>query len=259
MKIQQDTIPLISVIIPVFNAGAHLSESLNSLLSQSYPNIEIIAIDDFSKDDSWKILRIYKSIDKRVRIWRNVKHYGKGITLNRALRKIKGQFVVFMDAEDRCYKDKLYKQLRFLQKHEKVVAVGTQCTFVDDDNKRLGASSFPGENDAIYHRPLHSVSIQFETLMINRFRLPKDLLKFSTQTTNFLYTDVLIKLMAYGQLINLPLTLQYHRKHTHKKAIELSQLPSLIQLGIKSIAQHDYRPSLRYIYNSLFKPNLSTQ
>ncbi len=259
MKIYQDTLPLISVIISVFNNGTQLSECLNSLLSQSYPNLEIIAIDDFSKDDSWKILKIYKSIDKRIKVYKNVKHYGQGITFNRALRKIKGQYVVFMDPEDKSYKEKLAKQLHFLEKNEKVVAVGTQCTFIDDDNKRLGVSNFPSENDAIYHTPLHSVSIQFETLMINRFLLPKDLLKFATQPTQFLYTDILIKLLAYGQLINLPQALQYHRKHTNKKAFQITQIPSLIRLGITSIAQRDYRPSLRYIYNSLFKPNLSAQ
>lgn len=258
MKIQTP-LPLVSIILPVYNSGAHLSESLNSLLSSSHPNIEIIAIDDFSKDDSWKILRIYKSIDKRVKIYKNVKHYGLGITLNRALKKIKGQYVMCMDAEDICYKDKIKKQLKFLQQNEKVVAVGTQCTFIDDDAKKLGISSFPSENDAIYHIPLHSVSIQFETLLVNKFLLPKDLLRFNTQEEKFLYSDILIKLLAYGQLINLPTPLQYHRKHTHKNAFSISQIPSLVQLGIKSIAQHDYKPSIRYIYHSIFKPSLSTQ
>src|SRR5579883_1973115 len=121
--------PLVSILLPVFNIGHYLPDSLDSLLASSHENIEIIAIDDFSKDDSWKILRLYKQIDKRIRIYRNVKHYGKAITLNRLLKKAKSNFIMFMDGKDMVYKHKIKKQLTFLLENPKVAAAGTQCTF----------------------------------------------------------------------------------------------------------------------------------
>lgn len=256
MRNQSTSLPLISIILPVYNAGYYLPSCIDSILQQSYGHIEIIAGDDLSKDDSWKILKLYRSLDKRLKIYQNVKHYGKYITLNRILRKAKGQYVVFMDAKDMWYKDKLKKQLTFLMQNEKIVAVGTQCTFLTQDNKRLGTSNYPHENDVIYHQPIHGISVNFETLMVNKFLLPKDLLYF-TNNDKILYSSLLVKLLTFGQIHNLPFSLQYQREHKELLTSPLKQLSSLVQLGIHSLVEQEYRPSLRkYLYNMFVKSTI---
>lgn len=251
--------PLVSVLLPVFTVADFLPACLESLLSQNYENIEIIAIDDFSRDDSWKILKLYRKIDKRIKIYRNVKHYGKGVTLNRALRRAKGQFVAFMDAKDIVYKERFTKQVKFLSDNEKIVAVGTQCTIMNAQNKKLGKTDFPQEYDALYHKPLHTVSINFESVMINKLLLPKDLLKFNTNEKELLYSDVLIKLIQYGQITNLPFTLQYKRISS-KATTTLKDIPNLVKLWLKTVDIDDYKPSVRSFFSSAFKfPTLSTQ
>lgn len=253
MKTNTDT-PFISILLPVHNAAAFLPECIESLLSQSYENFEIIAIDDFSRDNSYKLLKFFRRMDKRLRISRNVKHYGTALTLNRAIKSAKGQFLVFMDQEDMCYKDKLKKQLLFLQNNPKVVAVGTQCTYINSLGKRIGKSTFPDEARDIYNKPLHGVSMQFQTIMINRANLPKDMPYFPTNGHPYLYSDTFLKMLAFGQLRNLPHPpLQYHRKTMLKPSITLSQLPLLVKLWIGSIANSDYRPSFRYLSNALFR------
>jgi cellulose synthase/poly-beta-1,6-N-acetylglucosamine synthase-like glycosyltransferase len=255
---QASNSPLISIILPVHNAGYYLSSCLDSILKQSYEHFEIIAIDDLSRDDSWKILKLYRSLDKRIKIYRNIKKYGKYITLNRILRKTKRQYVVFMDAKDMMYKDKLKKQLSFLMQHKKAVAVGTQCTFLSQDNKRIGISSYPHENDAIYHQPIHGISVHFETLMVNKYLLPKDLLYF-TNNDKILYSSLLVKLLTFGQIINLPFALQYQREHKEVSTSPLKHLSSLLQLGIQSLTEQEYRPSIRkYLYNTFWKPTFTS-
>lgn len=252
--------PLVSVLLHVYNVGHYLPECLDSLLSQNYENIEIIAIDDFSRDDSWKILKMYKKYDKRIKIYRNVKHYDKAITLNRALRKAKGQFVAMMDAKDVVYKERFTKQVRFLLDNEKVVAVGTQCTLIEASGKKIGKTGFPQEYDALYHKPLHTVSINFEAVMINRLLLPKDLMKFDTSEKAMMYSDLLIKLIQYGQITNLPFSLQYRRIASDTAKTTLKDIPNLIKLWIKSMDAYDYKPSFRSFFSSAFKsPTLSTQ
>lgn len=249
-----DNIPLISVILPVYNNALHLPSCIESLLNQSYKNIEIIAIDDFSRDDSYKFLKLFRKLDKRLKVYRNVKHYGSAMTLNRAVRRVKGQFVAVMDPEDIAYKDRLKKQVNFLLKNPKIVAVGTQCTYIDEKDKKIGKTAFPYEYDSIYHKPLHGVSLQFETMMINRFLLPKDLLYFNTSDNSLLYSDILMKLLQFGRLANMSHPpLQYHRKHTVKNNLDMQQLPSLVKLWIKSVANSDYRPSFRYLSNAFLK------
>lgn len=248
-----DIKPLISIVLPVFNNGFYLSSCLDSLFSQSYKNLEIIAVDDFSRDDSVKILKAYKQTDKRIRIYRNVKHYGKALTFNRALRRVKGDYIVFMDPEDIVYKDKLKKQLTFLLENPKVAALGTQCTYINSTGKRLGKSEFPHEQDTIYHKPLHGVSVQFQTLIINKRLLPKDLLWFNTNGDTLLYSELLIKILQFGTLVNLPHPpLQYHRQ-LDTRQFDLNKYYSLTKFWVNSILQHDYRPSFRYLYNALFR------
>jgi len=246
--------PLISIILPVHNSSQHLRECVRSLLSQSYKNIEILAIDDDSKDGSYKILREFTRKDKRFKVKRNVKRYGIGITLNRLIKKAKGEFIAFMDAEDVSTKDRLKKQLLYLKSNPQVVAVGTQCFFVGKNEKKLGKSKFPKENERIYSSPLHGVSMQFETVMINKNLLPKDVLRFDTKSNAFIYSDVFLKLLPYGKFANLRNYLHYHRNHpkVYLKDLRIN-LIQLIQLFIKSITFYNYSFSARSFFAPIIK------
>ncbi|MGH7246243.1 MAG: glycosyltransferase family 2 protein [Candidatus Levyibacteriota bacterium] len=249
----KDNKPFISILLPIANAQAFLADALTSLLCQSYKDFEIIAIDDFSKDSSYKILKDFRKKDKRLKISRNVKKYGMAITLNRAIKKAKGTQITFMDAEDVMYKDRLKKQVQFLLANPKVVAVGTQCTYLSERNKRVGVSAFPYENDTIYNKPLHGIAMQFETVMINKYLLPKDILFFQTSGEAFLYTDLFMRLLQYGQLTNLAIPLQYHRKHDEAKDSLMKKIPSFTKLLLRSFSQYDYRPSLRALLPTPFR------
>ncbi len=250
--------PLVSVLLPIFNIGHYLHESLDSLLDSSYQNIEILAIDDFSKDDSWKVLKLYKQIDKRIKIYRNVKHYGKALTLNRLLRKAKGQYIVVMDGKDMVYKHKIKKQVTYLKKNEKATAVATQCTFINAENRKTATSAFPLDVASIYQRPLHGISLDFETIMIDRHRLPKDTLYFDP-TSELVYSGIIMKLLQFGEIHNLPTLLQYRRTENPNRQTTLADIPNLIKLWIQSMDSYDYRPNIRALFNSFRQPDLSTQ
>lgn len=253
-----NTQPFLSVLLPIYNIGHYLPDSLDSLLDSTYDNLEIIAMDDFSRDDSWKILKLYKQFDKRIRIYRNVKHYGKALTLNRLVRKAKGQFVVLMDGKDMVYKNKFKKQVQFLLDNPKATAVGSQCTFINRRGKKTGASAFPTTTQPIYQRPLHGITLDFETIMINRNTLPKDALYFNP-TSNLLYSDIIMKLLQFGEIHNLPSLLQYRRTENPQRKTTFTKIPSLISLWVKSMDAYDYRPSFRAFFNSFRSPDLSTQ
>ena len=246
--------PLISIILPVDNHAHHLRESLKSIAKQSYRNIEILAIDDFSKDGSYKILRDFAKKDKRLKVRRNVKRYGIGVTLNRLVQKAKGAYFAFMDAEDISSRDRIKKQLNYLNSDTDVVALGTQCFFIDKNEKILGKSKFSKENESIYGSPLHGVSMQFETVMINKNLLPKDVLRFDTKSNPFMYSDVFLKLLPYGKFANLRNYLHYHRNHPKAYFKDLRKnLIALIQLFIKSITLYNYSSSVRSFFAPIIK------
>ena len=239
--------------MPVHNAGATLAACITSLLNQSYRQIEIIAVDDFSSDNSRSILHALKKKDKRLRIYKNVKRYGIAVTLNRLTKKAKGSFIAFMDTDDISSPNRLKKQLHFLLKNSDVVAVGSQCTFIDERGKKIGRSDFPTENSLIYQNPLHGISMQFETVLINKTLLPKDILKF-TDSNPFIYSDIFMKLMPYGKFANLEDFLHFHRKDPKIYLSDVKRnIMSLIKLWIKSKAFYDYQPPLRSFFSPLIK------
>ncbi|UNY48796.1 glycosyltransferase [Bacillus phage FADO] len=101
--------PLVSVVIPVYNAEKYLSTCIESVLNQTLRELEVIIVDDGSKDSSKKIIQKYASKDNRiVPIFQE--NQGVSIARNNALDKAKGDFIVFVDADDRVHED-AYKSM----------------------------------------------------------------------------------------------------------------------------------------------------
>ena len=92
--------PLVSVIMPVYNAEEYLKESVGSVLGQTYPGIELICFNDASTDGSLSLLRSFAEADSRLRIMDSVVNVRQGGGRNRALRAAHGRFVMFLDADD---------------------------------------------------------------------------------------------------------------------------------------------------------------
>lgn len=246
--------PLISVLLPVHNAGETLADCVSSILTQSYKNLEIIVIDDRSSDKSYPILKTFKKKSKKLRLYRNVKRYGIGVTLNRMVKKARGSYIAFMDTSDISSPNRLKKQINFLLNNPDFVAVGSQVTFIDESGKKIGRSDFPTDHELIYKNPLHGISLQFETVLINKTLLPKDVLKFSTNANPFVYSDAFIKLGNYGKFANLKQFLHFHRNHPRIYLSDVRRnIIALIKLWIKSRALYDYNAPLRSFFSPLVK------
>lgn len=101
---------LLSVIVPVYDVGDFLREGLNSVLSQSMGDLEVICVDDVSTDDSLSILEEYAKLDSRVSVHRNEYHNGVSYTRNEGLRFAQGDYVHFFDSDDVLCKD-MYERM----------------------------------------------------------------------------------------------------------------------------------------------------
>lgn len=103
----------VSVVLPVFNASMYLKECIDSLITQTLKNIEIICVDDGSSDDSLKILQDYACLDKRIRVI-SQENAGAANARNKGIDSAKGQYLYFLDADDYMDKtalEKLYKKI----------------------------------------------------------------------------------------------------------------------------------------------------
>ena len=104
---------LISIVVPVYNSEKYIQETIQCILDQTYQNWEIIFVDDCSKDKSVQIIERYH--DKRMRLYQNKKNRGPAYSRNKGISKAQGRYLAYMDADDLCDRDKLEKQLRFMQ------------------------------------------------------------------------------------------------------------------------------------------------
>lgn len=240
---------LVTLILPVRNSADTLEDCLESILNQTYQDIEIVAIDDKSKDNSYSILRRFRRKDKRLIISRNVKNYGLTVTLNRALKKARGSYIAFVNQKDVMTPDKIKRQIYYLKRHPKVVALGTQTILVDQESGQQAKSTFPTDHDTISKTFLTSDSLQLESIVINRYLIPRDLLRFDNQKYPLLYRALIAKLLPYGNLANLNQHL-YIRTQVSSQDSMTNRLIHNVNLWTKSRFVHGTGIS----WNSLLYP-----
>jgi glycosyltransferase involved in cell wall biosynthesis len=106
--------PLVSILVPVYNASEFLSVAMRSLLCQSWTNIEIIAVEDRSPDNSWELLEEFAKQDPRLKIFRNDVNMGAYPTRNRAMSLAKGEYVTVHDSDDWSHPQMIETQMRVL-------------------------------------------------------------------------------------------------------------------------------------------------
>lgn len=106
---------LVSIIIPVYNASRFLEETINSIQEQTYSNWEAIFIDDCSSDNSYDIIKQYQKNDKRIKVIKNKINNGVAISRNNGIDYAKGEYLCFLDADDKWHPKKLEKQINFMQ------------------------------------------------------------------------------------------------------------------------------------------------
>jgi glycosyltransferase involved in cell wall biosynthesis len=118
--------PLVSILIPVYNAEQWIAETLNSVLNQSWKNIEIIVVDDGSKDRSLDI--IYQFNDPRLKIFKQ-ENKGGSAARNMAFSKSYGEFIQYLDADDLLDKDKIERQLNAIKGNQLSLLSGPYYVF----------------------------------------------------------------------------------------------------------------------------------
>lgn len=104
--------PLVSVILPAFNAGRTLEQAASSILRQTWTNLELFIIDDCSHDDTWRIARQLAGSDTRVRVHRNASNVGPYVSKNLVLAAAAGTYVTCQDADDWAHPQRLECQIR---------------------------------------------------------------------------------------------------------------------------------------------------
>ncbi len=123
--------PLVSVIIPLYNSEKYIADTLKSVLNQTYKNIEILVIDDGSKDDSLNVAKTFENLNVKIFSQSNK---GASAARNYGLREAKGKYIQFLDADDLLSTNKIKSQVSLLEKDNSRVALCPIAHFFEGDN-----------------------------------------------------------------------------------------------------------------------------
>ena len=160
--------PMISVLLPVYNAEPYLHQAVDSLLAQTFANFELLALDDGSTDASLSILRQYEATDRRMRVISR-ENRGYVVALNELIAASRGQYLARMDADDICLRDRFEKQLAFFNSQPGYVLVGGMVEQVNAAGQSIGVMRSPCSHDEIDLAHLKgSTSICHPTAMYRR-------------------------------------------------------------------------------------------
>jgi glycosyltransferase involved in cell wall biosynthesis len=158
-----NTTPLVSVLMPFYNAGSDFKTALQSILNQTYTNWELLLCDDASTDDSLEVARSIR--DERVIVWSSGKNKGLAGRLNECIDRARGQFIARMDSDDVSYPERFRSQVEFLQSHPEIDLVGCNMLICGEDGAPLGKRSLPLEHEQIIAHPVVGFPMAHPTWM----------------------------------------------------------------------------------------------
>lgn len=121
---------LVTVLLPCYNAQAFLRPALDSVLGQTYANLEILAVDDGSKDDTAQILAACAARDPRIRLEPNDRNRGLIYTLNRGVELASGSLIARMDADDIAMPERIAAQVRYFSEHPETEVLSSDYAYV---------------------------------------------------------------------------------------------------------------------------------
>ena len=145
----QASIPDISVLLSVYNSENYISESIESILDQSYANFELIIVDDCSTDGSFEICKSYANKDRRIVLLRNSVNLGGCQTLNEGLKHTRGKYVARQDNDEWSYPDRLAKQIKFMEDNPEVGVLGGSMEIINEMGEIVGKRNYKTTDSSI--------------------------------------------------------------------------------------------------------------
>jgi len=233
-------LPLVSVIIPAHNAGKFITETIESILRQTYKNLELMIVNDGSTDNTADVIKQFLKKDKRV-CWISYQmNRGESAAANLGFFVAKGDYIARMDADDIAHPERIAKQIDFLEKNPDYIVVGTQAHIIDGEGEIIGEKVFPTTHDEIYqsygvlHPMLHP------SIMVRRSLLPRrnKLWAEKLEPNDDYYT--LFELLHRGKFANLPEKLMYYRMHEHNKSLQRIKRKFLNSIRIRFRAVKEF-------------------
>lgn len=164
--------PLVSIVVPVYNAERFIVDTIKTVLDQTYSNWELILIDDKSTDRSIELIVPFLKKDRRIKLLKNNTNLHAALTRNKGIEAASGQYIAFLDADDLWARTKLEQQIAFMKKKDCAFSF-TGYEFSNSDGVPNGKKVHV-PNSITYKQALKNTTIYTGTVMFDLAKLSKD-------------------------------------------------------------------------------------
>jgi len=216
-----DRTPLVSVLMPVYNARSHLQEAIDSILIQTFADLELLIIDDGSTDGSLQLAQSYS--DSRVRVL-EASHQGIVVALNRGLAEARGQYVARMDADDISTCTRLEKQVEYMMSHDSIVMIGSWVRLINADGKAIGICLTQPISGRALHVSLCASNQFVHGSIMMRAEAARTVGGYRLEFATAEDYDLWLRLSEIGELANIPSVLYHLRIHQSSKTVSEGSL-----------------------------------
>lgn len=241
--------PLVSVIMPVYNAGNFLCEAIESILSQTYQNFELIIINDASTDQSGKVIREYvnkyPNKIKAVHLKKNINGGGDAAG-NVGFALAKGEYIARMDSDDIADPIRLEKQVRYMQTHKTIDVLGSCAEVINAKGEVTGEKNVPLTHKEILQEFFTFHPMIHPTVMVRRSSIIGNVLYSQQLPSNNDYLTFFKLIMTGKRFANLPDKLLSYRLHgTNDSLLKLKRnFVNSLRTRHIAVTQLGYKPSL---------------
>ncbi|HHX8341014.1 glycosyltransferase family 2 protein [Vibrio alginolyticus] len=164
---------LVSIIMPTYNSTDTVVESIQSVLSQTYKNWELIIVDDRSTDNTWQVIQTYADKYDNIRVYQNKENLGAGASRNFAIKKAKGRFIAFLDSDDLWTEDKLAEQIPFMLENNYPLTYTHYSRFTsEEDLSVVTAPEYTTYKKLMYSNVIGCLTAVYDTQALGKRYMP---------------------------------------------------------------------------------------
>lgn len=227
---QQKT-PLVTVLMPVYNAEKYLAEAIESILNQTFRDFEFLIINDGSTDRSDEVIQSYK--DSRIRVLNLKQNGGLVKALNIGLSEIHSEYIVRADADDISLPNRIETQVNFMQQNDNIGVCGSWFDTINETETQKDGVRYLSSDEDIRLKHLYQIHISHGTAIIRNSVLKENSIYYSSFFDHAEDYDIFDRIGIVSQLANIQQVLYVVRLHDSNVSKTFGHVQKDNSLGVK--------------------------
>lgn len=204
---------LVSVIMPAYNGERYISKAIESVLNQTYPDLELIIVEDASTDKTLEIIKSYG--DERIKLLENSRNQGIAYSTNRAIEMARGKYIALLDDDDYAAENRIELQVEYLEQNPQIDILGGRAAIINECGEVIGYTGVPRNNPEYIRAMLLFNNVNFfnGTVMIKKIFMEKNHLSYRENCNGMQDYRFFVEASKVGNISSINEVLLFSRSH----------------------------------------------